>query len=434
MFCLRRYFTRAISFAILVSTALADTVVLKSGEKVEGKIVKETDQQLTLEVKVSASITDERVIPRAEIDRIDKADPETETYKAIVNIQTGNNSLTPAQYEPAIRTLQAFLKQYPEGAHAADVQATLNEFLAEKKRVEGGEAKLRGQWFSKAEVEREKIQIGGSLALEHMKNLSASGDTIGALNTFATIEKPYAGAASMPEMIELARQLVASIKPAVERAIPDQKVLKAQKEKGFADARPENRAEMIAAYKADMAQAEATVAAAEAAGQWPPFIPTNEKALTTLLARVGRESTRLAALQVDKMKKSVQLTETAKQSLAAGDLEATGVTLKEATALWPANELATRLAKEVTAKKAEAAKAPATPAPAPETPKPKTGPATPKPSAALKAAAAATPAPEDPAPFYMTLPGAIGIVVGIAAILAGVNIYKKMKARQAPAE
>jgi uncharacterized membrane protein YuzA (DUF378 family) len=34
----------------------------------------------------------------------------------------------------------------------------------------------------------------------------------------------------------------------------------------------------------------------------------------------------------------------------------------------------------------------------------------------------------------MTLPGAISIVVGIAAVLAGVNVFKKMKAKKAEAE
>ena len=76
------------------------------------------------------------------------------------------------------------------------------------------------------------------------------------------------------------------------------------------------------------------------------------------------------------------------------------------------------------------AKAAAPATPAPETPKPTKGPATPRPSAALKAPAPAPQRQEETKPFFMTLPGAIGIVVSIAAVLAGVNVYKKMKARK----
>jgi hypothetical protein len=335
-----------------------------------------------------------------------------------------------AQYDPAIRTFEAYVKQYPLGAHTAAVKATLAEFLAEKKRVDGGEVKLRGVWLSKAEVEREKTQIGGSLALEQMKNQSAAGDHIAALNTFAASEKLYGGASAMPEMIELARQLAAAIKPAVERALPDQKILQQRKEQGFKDAGPEDRPGMIAAYKAEMAQAEATVAAAEAAGQWPPFIVTNEKCLKALLARSEKELTRLNALPVEKMKESIQLTASAKQAKDTGDWASAAATLKTATTLWPANELAGRLTKEVAAAQKAAPPAKETATPAPETPKPKKGPATPRPSEALKKSAAAPAPREEPKPFYMTLPGAIGIVVSIAAVLAGVNVYKKMKARK----
>lgn len=429
MLSIRRQFTRVLTFGILLSTSIADTVVLKSGEKVEGKLLKETEEQITLEVKVSASITDERVIPRAEIERIDKVSPETETYKAIVAIQVGTNTLPAAQYDASIRTLQAYIQKYPNGTHTKDVQATLDEFTAEKKRVEGGEVKLKGEWFTKEQVAKEKIQIGGALALEQMKNQVAAGETIPALNTFASVEKPLAGSASMPEMIEMARQLVATIKPAVERAIPDQKILKANKEQGFQNAKAEERPALVEAYKQEMAAAEAASVAAEKAGQWPPFIATNEKSLTILLGKANKEATRLAALPVDKMKKSVQLANAAKAAVNAGNYEEAAISLKEATTLWSANELAVRLNQEVSAvQKAAAATKPAA-TPAPETPKPK--PSTPKPSAAIKAAATPAAPAEDDKPFFMTLPGAIGIVVVIAASLAGLNIFKKMKAKKA---
>ncbi len=474
MSCIRHSVIRAIAFAILVSPSFGDVVTLKDGTKVEGKITKETDQQVTVEIKVSAGVFDERFIRRADVDHIDKVTPEMEAYKAITNIQPGTNSGTPSQYEPSIRALQNYLKLYPNGGHTAEVQASIDEFLAEKKRVEAGEVKLHGEWISKAQAEKERVQIDGLLALEYMKSQSAAGDNIGALNTFVTIEKSYGGSSSMPEAVELARQLIAATKPAVDRAIPDQKLFKAQKEQGFKDAGAAERIEMMAAYKADMTQAETVAAAADKAGQWPPFIPTNEKALSILLARIGRESTRLAVLNTDSMRKSLELTNAAKQSLTAREFDAATKTLLQATTLWSANELAKRMAADVVAEKAGLGKPAAAPVPVtpvPETPKPhlagtpkpavatgtppkadpgkpspatpasatpgaQTTPATPRPSDALRAATA-TPAPaaaDDDTPFYMTIPGAIGIVVGIALVLVGLNIFKKMKAKKSAAE
>ena len=441
----------AIACALLTTSALADTVTLKSGERIEGKIVGETDKDVTLEVKVSAAVTDERVVQKADVAKIEKTSPETEAYKAISMILPGANSLSPAQYEQIARTLQSYIAQFPNSLHAVDVQSTLNAFEAEKKRVEAGEVKLHHGWLSRAEAEKERVQIGGQLTLEYMKAQQARGDIIGALNSFVLLEKSYPGAATMPDGIELAQQLVASLKPAVERAIPTQKILKAEREKGFANAGPTDRVELMAAYKKEQTQAEEAVAAAVAVGKWPPMIPGSEKSLTTLQGMIAKEIPRLAGLPVEKMKVSVQMANSAKQKVETKDLDAAVEDLKEAAMLWAPNELAIRLNKEIVKIRTDAKKPPATPSGTPATPAPSVAgvfeplqpagelpPQTPaKPSHKISQPStepAPKPAviekkPEVETPFYKTLGGAIAIVVGIAVVLIGVNVFQKMKNR-----
>jgi hypothetical protein len=444
---LRRTTHLALALALLMTSAFADTVTLKSGERIEGKIIGETDKELTLSVKISAAVTDDRVVAKADIAKVEKTSPETEAYKAISVIQPGANSLTPAQYEQVLRTLESYVGRFPNSVHAIDVQTTLNEFQAEKKRVEAGEVKVHQRWYSKAEAEKEKAQIGGLLTFEYMKAQSAAGDVIGALNTFVTLEKNYPGAAVLPDGIELAKQLVASLKPAVDRAIPNQKILKADREKGFAAAGPADRADLMAAYKREQTQAEDAVAAATAVGKWPPLIPGSEKSLTALQTLIAKEIPRLALLPVEKMKDSVELSNSAKQKMDAKDLDGAADGFKDATALWPANELAIRMTKEITKLKTEVKKAPvvaaATPTPTPASASPfdplpnGDSPAPPKPDHKISAAStgdtASAPAvaakkPEEAKPFYMTLGGAIGIVVAIAVALIGLNIFRKMRA------
>ena len=426
----------------MMSTALADVVTLKNGEKVEGKILKDkvTDQNVTMEIKVGGGIFDERVIPRADIDHIDMVTPEMEAYKAIIAIQPSTNSLTGSQYEPSIRALEAYLKQYPNGGHTKEVQATLAEFKAEQKRVEGGEVKLHGEWISKEKAAQEKVQIEGMLTFEYMKAVAASGDNIGALNAFVALEKNAPGASVMPEAVELAKQLIAAVRTTVERAIPEQKTIQAEKQKGIAESAPGDRPEMIQAFKAELAQAEASASAADKAGQWPQFFRVSDKALTILQAHIAKESTRLAGLSVEGMRKSLELTTVAGKKLEARDFDGANATLKEATTLWPANDLAKRLTADVAAQKAAASKAPgATPAPAAATP----APATPKPKpkstpvkapTAANTTSAAAPAAEDSPSFFFTMPGAITVVVTVAAALIGVNVVKKMKAKKSSAD
>jgi hypothetical protein len=422
----RRSLSCAVTYTIMLSTAFADVVTLKNGEKIEGKVLKDktTDQQVTLEVKVSGGVFDERIIPRTEIDHIDVASPETEAFKQILTVQTGPNSLTPAQYDPYIRLLQDFLKKYPNGEHAKEVQTTLNEFLAEKKRVEAGDVKLHAEWIPKEKAEKDKVQIDGTLAFEYMKGQAAAGDIIGALNTFVGIEKAVPGAAIMPDAIEFAKQLLAGLKPVVERAVPEQKVLKAEQEKRIADAGPAERAEMLTAYKAEIAQAEATATAADKTGNFPPIFRSSDKALKTLTDRMAKETTRIAGLNVEGMRKSLEDTKTAQKRLEAGELDAANAALKEAGTLWPANDYVKRLLAEVAAAKASTSKASATPMPVPATPAPK---ATPKKPAAtpVKTSSSTAPAPEESS--SIALPAAIAGVVVVAGALVGLNIYKKKK-------
>ncbi|MEP6671451.1 MAG: hypothetical protein ABJF10_19980, partial [Chthoniobacter sp.] len=202
----------------------------------------------------------------------------------------------------------------------------------------------------------------------------------------------------------------------------------------------------------------AAAATAEAGGRWAPMIKSSAKCLTTLQARAVKETTRLATLNPEYMRRSIQLAETARLNMTNGNAEAANAALKEATGLWKENELALRLSKPVVAPKAPTGTpealsllvvhptvaatppgaTPGLPTPGPATPKasptPKATPkpATPRPSAAsTPVAAPVQKEEEDDRPFYMKLPGAIAIVVGLAVVLAGANIFLKIKKRKA---
>jgi hypothetical protein len=427
---------------MLVSSVFADTITLKNGDHLEGKITSETEKDVTMQVQISAGITDERVVPKTDIEKVEKVSPEVLAYRAIAGVKLGPDSLAPEQYEPWIQALQAFVTQYPDSTRAADVKTTLKAIQDEKKRTEGDQVKLDGQWLTRAEVEKNKIEIGARRAFAYMKSQSAAGDYVGAMNTFTAIEKTYPGAAVMPEAIDLAQKVVNQLKPMVTRAMANQKAFMADRQKGIAAAGPADRAQMTAAVKQEVTQGDEVVDAAVKAGNWPPLLPNNEKSLTALLAQVTKEGTRLYALPVDKMKQSLQLTEVAKQILASGDSKVAAEKLSDATKLWSANDLAKRLTVEVTSaeKAAAATPAPTMAAPAPERP----APATPKPKHTAPPPSASATAPtapvatgstdqannDDDRPFIMTVPGIACAVVGLAAILAGANIYlKKKKAR-----
>ena len=235
----------------LAASALADTVTLKSGERIEANIARETATAITLEIQVSSGITDERIVQKADVAKIDRIAPDETAYRAVMNYLPGKNSLTAAQYEAVLTALKNFATKFPASQHVADVQHAILAFETEKKRADAGELKLDGIWLTRQDVQKQRVQVGGAQAFNAMKNANAAGDAIGALNAFALLEKNFPGAKVMPDAIQLARQILVALKPTTDRALETYKIKKTETEQGFADASPADRVEMMAAYQRD---------------------------------------------------------------------------------------------------------------------------------------------------------------------------------------
>ena len=360
----------AVLLALSAPAIRADLVVLKSGEKIEGRVVSESPAEVRIEVQVSAGIVDERVIPRAEIDKLEKIAPDEAAWTTHKSLQPGANSLPAAQYEQILTRLKAFATQYPQSAHLADAKSSIAAFEAEKKRVDEGELKLDGDWLSKDEAQKERYQINGMLTLNFMRSEQARGDLISALNAFDLLEKQFPNSKSLPEAIELAIKMLTPLKAQAAARVAAFPTEKAATEKAISAALEPSKSEMRAAADRAKAAGDSAVAAAQQKGlKWPPFIPKSELAMKQIAEKAGIDLTRLGAIDLGKIRQSIELTDKARQAIAANDFAAAEEALKKARPLWEGNELLPRLAADLAAAKAAAAAKPAA-TPTPATPKP----------------------------------------------------------------
>jgi hypothetical protein len=409
--------------------ALADTITLKSGAKLEGKVVEETTTEVTVEYRASAGIVDRKKIKRDDIASISKEMPDVAAWEGVKNPRPGANSLPAEQYDYMMRPLASFIAAYPQSAHVEEAKKNSAAWEEEKKRVDAGEVKVSGRWLSREEAEKERYQINGVIALNHMRAQATGGDLIGALNTFAVLEKNYGGSASMPDAAELAGRVLLTLKATVERAYQN---LKAEAI-GRQQAPPQSRPELEAAAKREEDAGAASIVAAERAGQkWPPLNIRSSKSLAKIAELLTKETTRLATVPVTAMRQSITAAEGARAALATGDLAAAEAALA-GTKMWQANELAIRLTAEITAAKKAAADA-AKVVTAAATPTPVAAPAaTPKAAAPKPVRAAAAPvsaAPVAAKPFYLTPLGIASIVGGIAVVLIVLRVLAAMRARR----
>jgi hypothetical protein len=363
----------------LVVSVLADTVTLKSGEKIEGKILSETDAQVVVEV-VAGGVVEERTIPKADVASIGKIAPDELAWQPLKGLKLGENSLPASeQYDAYTGPLKGFIAQFPNSAHKAEAGKLVAEFEAEQKRVTDGEVKLKGRWLSKEEALRERYQVSGAIAANYMETQITRNDTVGAMNTFEIIEKDYSGSRGYLTAVELARRVLPVLKQAAAQRLAALPTENAEREHGVKAAAGLDKIQLQKELEAEKKNNQAALAEAKQQGlKWPPFLRRSDVAMKEIVKLADDTERRLAAVDVAKSNRSLDLAELARADFDNKDLTAAEAKLKEARQLWAKNEIVTRLDKELIAAKATTKAAEPEPTPEPPKPEPK---ATPKPKA-----------------------------------------------------
>ena len=427
--------------------AFADTVTLKTGEVIEGKISSESDTQLTLELKLPGGITDSLTVSKDDVLSIAKVQPDELAWAPLMALKPGTTSLPAAFYETATQSLKGFLAQFATSPFAADAQKALAALEEEKTRVDAGEIKINDRWLTKEEAQRERYQIAAAVNFQLMKDQTSRGDLSGALNTFDGIEKQYPGSRIYPEAVDLARRVLAAFQPDLVSRIQLLRAAAAERDKAVQNSSAAQKAEIKAALDKEHAAEAALFAEAQRRhSKWPPFIPRSEKSLTATAAKIPDEARHLAAIDVAKIRQSLKDADRSKLALAGNDFVSALGYAKEALSLWPENEFAKRLQEEIKTSQAAAIAAAADAAEekkriaaeeqkrldAEETEK--AAKAAKEAAAAVRTAAAAAPKPSiapppKETPFLLTVTGAASVVGLIGLLGVGIGAYRKLKGR-----
>ena len=395
----------------------ADIVTLATGEKLEGKISLETDTDVTLEIQVSASISDERVLKKADIKSIEKISPEEIAFQGIkdfkINPQT---SMKTEGYDRIITGLQNFKTAYPTSIHLNTITESLTAFQEEKNRVDAGELKFQGKWLSHAEASKRKLQINAQQLFDTMKNQVTNRDLSGAMNSFAEIDKHYSGARIYPDAVELAIQILNTLeKQAVDR-VKINEYNKEQFKKSLSMSKPEDVSKLEAAVKREINQAIAAMDESKKNGaKWPPFIPRSSESINAYLGMIPTEQQHLNALPLQKMHNSISQLDDIQVALSSNKSAEALSRLSEALKDWPENAEALRLKTVI-----EGIKSEPTPVVHPQiTPSPQQTTSTTNNSKAITADS------DEDKPFFRTPRGAL--LITLAAILIVAVVSKKMK-------
>jgi len=155
-----------------VSPAHADTVTLKSGEVLEGRILSETDTQLVIEASFyHGTIFSTREVSKSDIQSVVHESPnqtqEKADYEALAKFTLNpNQELTKNQYEAGIAAFEKFLTAHTNSSYAADIDQRLADWRAESSNVASGKVKYAAAWMTpdekQAQLARDALQGAGS--------------------------------------------------------------------------------------------------------------------------------------------------------------------------------------------------------------------------------------------------------------------------------
>lgn len=428
---MRKFPLALLLFSAFCLKGMADTITLKNGTVIEGTITQQDDRQVTVNIKVSDSISDVQVLQRDDITKIEKTSEDSLAFETLKSLKPDPMAmLSPEAYQSAIDDVKAFLDKYPDSDHKADAQAILDVLSQEQAHQQAGDVKLYGNWIPKKEVAAHKLQIQAQAIYLKMQATAAQGDLIGALNMFDLLERTDAGARVFPTAVVQVKNYQAALQGEVNTAVANLKTTDEQWKQGVIITPEPEKSEMVAARQGELAKYDAILASAQKTQKWPPYIPKSQTSLDAISAMLVSEEARLGALPVDSMTASIEQSDKADGLIATRDLANASSILKNAITLWPANDDAVYQLKAVAVMQAPA------PSPVPgvvaRTPAPKTAVITPTPTAKPKVTPVGAPTPEPQAKqglvdFLFTIPGAITVVLCAVGLIAVTSYLQKSK-------
>jgi len=215
-----------VGLCALVSPALGDVFLMKDNTKLEGVLVREEASSYVVEVQISKSIKDERVIAKADVKSIEIAKEDDEAFKRIASLGRVADGFSIDEYDLRIDQIERFKTRYPSSSKVKEATALLTALREERQVIKDGGLKLNGVIYTPQDYHSNAYDLDASLAAHAIQRLVVSGHYLQALRAFSDFEKDYGATDSYssltPMILEAIRRYINDV--AQTQATYDQRV------------------------------------------------------------------------------------------------------------------------------------------------------------------------------------------------------------------
>jgi len=294
----------------LLTTYGKDILILKSGEKIEGKILKKTADEVSIKYNVTPSITDIKSVPRNLILNIKSENPDEIAFKKLEALLPAGDLLTPADYTKLINSgLAQFPKQHPTSRYTERVRAMVKTLEDEKTKVEEGFQKFEGKWVSPEELAKDRYNFDASITFNEMKKKAESGKLLAALRTFDSLENNFEVSKAYPKAVEYARtKLMPEYGVILRRMQKRQPALQAERDRGVMSLVGNEKISTEQAIEREIGKWDKIANNEETSKtKWISVYAYDEKQIKNALKTFDKETTRLVKLDTRKIAEAADL-------------------------------------------------------------------------------------------------------------------------------
>ena len=313
-------FPRPISFVFGVVLSLfcagsgqADTVTLKNGTKIEGRITFEAADMIRVEVKLSETIKETKTIAKADISEIVKTKPDLIAFAELEKIMPVPSLLNAEQYRNFIsKGPEKFLRDFPGSEKKAEVEKMLAGLNEELDKAERGFVKVGEIWYSPEEKDAHPALVESDILRFKMLQAAKAGQNLAALREFEQLEKKYYGSPAYAEALPAAVDVVRALGQQLSASLNDADFRKKQYEDGLAAMNELDRANTVAARQAEADAHKATLEEERKSGiRWTVIDVREKTELDTYVRALQTEYQRLQTFDQEGLKKLATTLKTA---------------------------------------------------------------------------------------------------------------------------
>lgn len=287
-------------FFHLLCIARADMIVMTDGEKVEGRIVREDEEHYVLEVAVSETINDEKIIPKSDVRSVEREAPDVTAFRKLEGLVPAPELLDVAEYEGRIERLEAFLAAYPESGKAESAREMLDVLESELEVVRQGGIKLGDEMIEEQVYEANAYEFDARITAKKINDAINRRDFLSALRLFTAFEGKFADSSSREDLVGKIKQVLTAFGTTLDANLESFDSRVERRQLGLERMSGEDRAQTKRALEEEMERLDARFDREKSDGTWVTPDAYHKGSLEEARRQVEKEMSRLESKVAEK--------------------------------------------------------------------------------------------------------------------------------------